>query len=66
MKTIIGIVVGVVWIGIAVMALRHGSGNWAAGNDDLGFWWTVIGTLLLVAGCAAVIGTVIHSRQVRQ
>ena len=63
MKRIFGIGVGVVWLGIALAALRNGSAGWAAGHSDLGFWWTIIAGLLAIAGLGALIGTWIHTRQ---
>ena len=62
MKRNFGIAVGVVWLGVAVAALRNGSAGWAAGHADLGFWWTIIASLLAVAGLGALIGTWIHTR----
>ena len=66
MNRIIGLGIGVLYLFIAFGALRRGSAGWDAGMDDLGFWWTVIGLLLLGAAAAALVGTVIHSRQVRE
>lgn len=62
MKRILGMGVGVVYLGIAFGAYSRASGGWAAGHADLGFWWTVIAALLAIAGLAALIGTWIHTQ----
>ena len=54
--------VGVVWLGMAYLALRTGSAGWDAGHSDLGFWWTVIAGFLAIAGLGALIGTWIHTQ----
>ena len=62
MKRIFGMGVGVVYLGIAFGAYRNAGAGWEAGYPDLGFWWTVIASLLGIAGLGALIGTWIHTR----
>ena len=62
MRRIFGMGVGVVWLGMAYLALRTGSAGWDAGHSDLGFWWTVIAGFLAIAGLGALIGTWIHTQ----
>jgi len=57
-----GMAVGVAWLGMAFGAYQSASAGWDAGHSDLGFWWTVIGALLAIAGLSAMIGTWIHTR----
>ena len=54
--------VGVVWLGMSILAFRNSSAGWDAGHSDLGFWWTVIAGLLAIAGLGALIGTWIHTQ----
>lgn len=61
MKKSIGLVIGVVYILVAFGAYKNGMAGWAAGHSDLGFWWTVIGGLLTIAGLGALVGTWIHA-----
>jgi hypothetical protein len=65
MKSIIGIVVGLIWFLLAFRAFSFSSGGWSTGHPDLGFWWAVIGTLLAIAALGAVIGGLIHGRAER-
>jgi hypothetical protein len=62
MKRIFGMGVGVVWLVMAFIAFDFGRDGWAEGFSDLGFWWDVIAAILAIAGCAALIGTWIHTR----
>jgi len=62
MKIIIGIVIGVIYAVLAGLAFGVSSNGWQAGHADLGFWWAVIGSLLVVAGLGALAGTWIHTR----
>ena len=50
-----------VYILIAFGAYKNGITGWEAGNTDLGFWWTVIGVQLTIAGLGALFGTWIHT-----
>ena len=62
MKSALGVVAGIVLLVLAIGAFRTASGGWSGGHTDMGFWWTVIASLLTIAGVAAVVGTVVHSR----
>ena len=62
MKRIIGILIAVFYAVLSGSAYASSSGNWSAGNSDLGLWWAVIGTLLGIAGLGALIGSWIHTR----
>lgn len=62
MKRIVGMGIGVVYLGIAFLAFQHGSAGWDAGHADIGFWWTVIAALLAIAGLGALVGTWIHTQ----
>lgn len=62
MKFLVGIVIGVIYAVLVGLALNQSAQGWQAGQADLGFWWTVIGTLLGIAGLGAVIGTWLHTR----
>jgi hypothetical protein len=62
MKRVIGIAIGVLYGVLSGLAFTNSAGNWSAGNLDLGLWWSVIGTLLGVAGVGALLGTWFHTR----
>ena len=62
MSRIFGMGVGILYLGIAFGAFRNASAGWEAGHSDLGFWWTVIASLLTIAAFGALIGTWIHTR----
>jgi len=62
MKFFVGIVIGVFYAVLVGLALSQSSQGWVAGHADLGFWWSVIGTLLAIAGSGAVVGTWLHTR----
>jgi hypothetical protein len=62
MKLIIGLVIGAFYLGLSALTYRHASGGWAAGHSDLGFWWSVIASLLAIAGLGAIVGSWIHAR----
>jgi len=62
MKRIIGIGIGVFYGVLSWLAFMSSTSNWSAGNSDLGLWWSVIGTLLGVAGVGALLGTWFHTR----
>ena len=61
MKRSIGLVIGVIYILFAFGAYKNGMAGWGEGHSDLGFWWTVIGVLLSIAGLGALLGTWIHA-----
>lgn len=63
MKRILGMGVGVVYLGIAFAALTRARGGWAAGYTDVGFWWSVITAFLAIAAISALVGTWIHTQQ---
>ena len=62
MKRIIGILIGVFYGTLSVLAYTTSGQNSSLGNSDLGLWWAVIGTLLGIAGLGAVLGTWFHTR----
>lgn len=61
MKKHAGLVIGVVYLIIAMGAFKTAMAGWQAGHGDLGFWWTVIAGLLTIAGVGALVGTWIHA-----
>lgn len=63
MKRIIGMAVGVVYLGLAFIALRKASAGWSTGYEDLGFWWTVIAVVLTIAATGALVGTWLHTKE---
>lgn len=64
MKFFVGIFIGVLYVILVSLAFGQSSQAWQAGNADLGFWWSVIGTLLGIAGTGVVIGSWLHTRPV--
>ena len=66
MSRIFGYLVGVVWLGLAIVALRNSMGGWEAGNSDIGFWWGVIAAFLIIAAGGAIVGTFLHTRPVTE
>jgi hypothetical protein len=62
MKRILGMGVGVLYLGIAFGAYRRAVAGWDAGHSDLGVWWTVVAALLIIAALGALIGTWIHTQ----
>lgn len=64
MKFLIGVVIGIGYAVLVVLAFTHSAGAWRADHADLGFWWAVIGSILAVAGTGAVVGSWIHTRPV--
>ena len=62
MKSVLGVVAGLVLFVLAFGAFRTASGGWSGGHPDQGFWWTVIASFLTIAATAAVVGTIVHSR----
>lgn len=63
MKLVLGIVIGLVYLGLTAAAYLRAAEGWRTGYPDLGFWWAVIGTFLLIAALGAVGGTWIHTRR---
>ncbi len=61
MKKHAGLVIGVLYLIIAMGAFKNGMVGWEGAHGDLGFWWTVIGCLLVIAGLGALVGTYIHA-----
>jgi hypothetical protein len=62
LQRVIGMTIGVAWLGLAFGAYTKSAAGWAEGHPDLGFWWAVIAALLAIAGLGALIGTWIHTR----
>ncbi len=62
MKRVIGMGIGILYFGIAYGALSRANAGWAAGYEDIGFWWTVIAVLLSIAATGALVGTYLHTR----
>ena len=62
MKRILGMGIGVVYLGLAFGALTRANGGWATGYSDIGFWWTVIAVILAIGAGGAIIGTWLHTR----
>jgi hypothetical protein len=61
MKQHAGLVIGVIYLLVAMGAFRTSMEGWRGGHPDLGFWWIVIGVLLSIAGMGALVGTWIHA-----
>ncbi len=64
MKKALGFLAGLFLLALAFAAGRTAVTGWTGGHSDVGFWWTVIASLLAIASLGALIGTGIHSRQV--
>ena len=62
MMKAMGALAGIGLLALALAAARTSLAGWDAGRSDVGFWWTVIAGLLLVASLAALVGTAVHSR----
>ena len=63
MKRIFGFVVGVIWLVFAFVAFRNSAAGWSGQHSDLGFWWAVIAVFLTIAAGAAIVGTLLHTRE---
>jgi hypothetical protein len=61
MKRILGMGVGVLYLGLAFGAYSRAGAGWDAGHADLGVWWTVVAAFLGIAALGALIGTWIHT-----
>ena len=62
MKRLIGWGVGAVYLVLSFAAFTRARTGSAEGHGEIGFWFSVVGTLLFVAALAAFIGTWIHTR----
>lgn len=62
MSSIVGFIVGALWLILAFRAFGFSSAGASGGHDDLQFWWAVVGTLLTIAALGAMIGGFIHRR----
>ncbi len=62
MKRILGMGVGVLYLGLAFGALSKAGAGWDTGYNDLGFWWTVVAAILAIAAVGALAGTWIHTQ----
>ena len=62
MNRIIGMGIGVLWLGMAFLSLSRANDGWATGYEDVGFWWTVIAVILTIAATGAIVGTWIHTQ----
>lgn len=65
MKSVIGIVIGVIWLVFAFRAFGFSAAGGSTGAEDLRFWWAVVGSLLTIAAGAAIVGGLIHGRAQR-
>ncbi len=63
MKRVVGVAIGIVYLGIATVTLMYSTGSWREGHADIGFWFTVIAVFLVVAGLGAIIGTWLHTSE---
>jgi ABC-type multidrug transport system permease subunit len=63
MKRILGMGVGVLYLGLSFGALQRANGGWATNYNDIGFWWTVIAVILAMAAIGALVGTWIHTQE---
>lgn len=61
---IAGFTVGILWVAMALTCLVSGFRGYENNRGDWGLAWTLIGSLLLVAGLAAMIGTWWHQTRV--
>ncbi len=59
-----GILVGVLWIAMAIAALVSSARGYANDRTDWGLGWGLVGVLLLAAGIAAIAGTWWHNYRV--
>ena len=62
MKRIIGWGVGVVYLVLSFTVYSFASQGRADGHGEIGFWYSVVATFLLIAAIGAFIGTWIHTQ----
>jgi hypothetical protein len=62
---ILGLGTGALWIALSILLYVSASHGFANGREDWGVGWSLVATLLLGAGLAAIIGTLWHRRIVR-
>lgn len=58
-----GMIVGAVIAALAAWGIWSGVSGFQAGQQDVGFWYTVMGVFLALAAGAVFIGTRIHTRR---
>lgn len=59
-----GMIVGVLWLAMAFTCLVSAGRAYANARNDWGLAWGLIGSLLLIAGLGAIVGTWWHQRHV--
>lgn len=59
---IAGVVIGVLWIAMAVATLLSAAEGYQNNRNDWGLGWGLVGLLLLAAGVASIIGSWWHHR----
>ena len=62
MKRVIGMLIGVGYLGLVAYSWSIARSGWSAGHPDVGFWFTVIAGFLGIAAVALFIGTWIHTQ----
>jgi len=62
MKRVIGMVLGVGYLGLVGYSYSMAQAGWDAGHSDVGFWFTVIAGFLAIAAVALFVGTWIHTQ----
>ncbi|HWV58673.1 MAG TPA: hypothetical protein VNZ57_14550 [Longimicrobiales bacterium] len=60
----VGLVIGVLWIVMALGALGSAASGLSAGRLDWGIGWGLVGVLLLAAGSCAIVATWWHQFRV--
>jgi hypothetical protein len=59
-----GLIIGVLWIAMAIAALWTSARGYANGRTDWGLGWGLVGFFLLAGGIAAAVGTWWHNFRV--